>query len=237
MFIDKEKIQINGFLGLAYLRYHNNIYHQMMKKNDKENIYILIQKTHKLKLNIFTAYYLKSQFLNLSMISTEEDLIKDWHKIEDYFHVNGHLLKIIKDSIELKNYPEVLYDYSIKNKLIISYCYFELTKSIQEIEKVTENDIIQIANFYSGGFPPLILVENNSYHFPLRSGIPLGIVEIHPQKQTLEIPLNSKIFLHTSIDENPNDLRELHYNLLQDELNNIPRDILLFEYHFIKYEK
>ncbi|GIX42147.1 MAG: hypothetical protein KatS3mg129_1880 [Leptospiraceae bacterium] len=233
MFVDKEKIQIEKYKGIAYLRYIDNIYHQIIKKNENEQIYILIQDAQ--KLNLFTGYYKKNEIFKITMLTVDWEKVNSKDSIEENLENKDNLLYIIKNSIDSNHYNEILWDFCNKKKIFLSYCLLEIYKDIQE--QMVDNDIIQIAHYYSAGYPPLLLVENENYHFPLRAGIPLGITDVYPKKQTLEIPINSKIYIHTPINEKIHNLRELHYDISKNNLNQLPQDLLLFEYQFLHYEK
>ena len=227
MFVDREKITINGFSNFAILRYQDNIYHDILKISEQENIYTLVQKAE--GINIFIGYFQKTKNFKVLMLTADINLIKEDWEIKKHLEDPNHIFYFIRNSINKSNFHDLLIDYCYSNKLILTYCLLEILENIQEYQ---QNDKIQIANYYSAGYPPLIVVENVNYHLPLRSGIPIGIVNNIPKKQTLEIPLNAKIFIHTPINEKKHNIREFHYDIAKNNLDKVPQDILLFELYY-----
>jgi len=227
MFVDREKITINGFSNFAILRYQDNIYHDILKISEQENIYTLVQKAE--GINIFIGYFQKTKNFKVLMLTADINLIKEDWEIKKHLEDPNHIFYFIRNSINKYNFHDLIIDYCYSNKLILTYCLLEILENIQEYQ---QNDKIQIANYYSAGYPPLIVVENVNYYLPLRSGIPIGIVNNIPKKQTLEIPLNAKIFIHTPINEKKHNIREFHYDIAKNNLDKVPQDILLFELYY-----
>ncbi len=227
MFVDREKITINGFLNSAVLRYQDNIYHDILKISEQEKIYTLMQKAE--GINIFVGYYEKTKNFKVLMLTADINLINEDWEIKKYLEDPNHIFYFIRNSINKSNFHDLLIDYCYSNKLTLTYCLLEILENIQEYH---QNDKIQIANYYSAGYPPLIVVENVNYHLPLRGGIPIGIVNYIPKKQTLEVSLNAKIFIHTPINEKLHNIREFHYDIANNNLDKVPQDILLFELYY-----
>lgn len=232
MFIDKEIIQINNFTAKALLRYQNNVYHKSINENGFRT-YILLQKAN--KYNLFLGLYDKFNFFKISLLSFEDLELPDYN--DDILLNEKHFLGKIIRAFKNDNFNQTLYNIVLTDKIIIKYSYLEINGNQQEENIDTENQIFQVANYYSSGLPPLILIENENYHFPLRSGIPLGINEIHPVKQTFEIPLHGRLYIHTPVIEHMHDLRELHYNILKQNFENLPYNLLLFEYKLNEFKK
>jgi len=227
MFVDREKITINSFLNFAVLRYEDNVYHHILKKSDQKNLYTLIQKAE--GINLFVGYYEKRKNFKVLMLTADVNLIKSDWEVKKHLEDPNHIFYFIHSTIDKPNFHDLLIDYYYSNKITLTYSFLEISENIQESQN---NDKIQIANYYSAGYPPLLIVENGNYHLPLRGGIPLGIVNFIPKKQTLEIPLKAKIFVHTPINEKIHNIREFHYDIAKNNLDKIPQDILLFEFYY-----
>ncbi len=232
MFIDKEIIQIKNFTAKALLRYQNNVYHKSINENGIK-IYILLQKAN--TYNLFLGLYHKFELFKVSFLSFEDLVLSDYN---DNILLNQEfwLGKIIK-AFRYDNFNQILYQIVNDNKITLKYSYLEISKNQQEENMDNDAAIFQIASYYSSGIPPLVLIENDNYHFPLRSGIPLGINDVSPTKQTFEIPLHGRLYIHTPIIEKMHDLRELHYNILKQNFESLPYNLLLFEYRLNEFKK
>ncbi len=231
MFIDKEPIHIHKFTGSAILRYQNNIYHESIINHHRT--FVLFQKSE--YLNYFIGIYNPFEFLRIGFFSIDWSVIGDVKNIKDFFHDKNHLInKIYNIFIDIDLHSKLLSILKEMN-IYLYYSILEITKSDQE-NQLTKENVYQLSSYYSAGYPPLIKIENNSYHFPVRSGIPMGINNIIPPKQVLEIPLKSRIYIHTPLNEKKHNIRELHYDILKYNLDIIPEDILLFEYQLSSYD-
>lgn len=232
MFVDKEIIQIKNFIASAFLRYQNNVYHKSFSENGTK-IYILLQKAR--SHNLFLGSYHKFNLLKISIISFEDLELPDYN---DTILLNeNHFMGEIIHAFKSNNFNHFLYDLVLKHKLTLKYSYLEIHGNLQDENINSETGIFQVANYTSSGIPPLILIENENYHFPLRSGIPLGINDVLPVKQALEIPLHGRIYIHSPIIENIHNIRELHYNILKRNFENLPSHLILFEYILNEFKK
>lgn len=232
MFIDKEIIEIKNFTAKAFLRYQNNIYHKSINENGSKT-YILLQKAN--KYNLFLSLYHKFDFFKISLLSFEDLELFDYND-KSLLNEENLIGKIIL-SFKLDNFNQILYKIVNENKITLKYSYLEVYGNQQDDNIDTDAEIFQVANYYSSGIPPLVLIENENYHFPLRSGIPLGINDLHPVKQTFEIPLHGRVYIHSPIIEQMHDLRELHYNILKENFETLPYNLLLFEYKLNEFKK
>lgn len=84
------------------------------------------------------------------------------------------------------------------------------------------------AVFFGAGLPPLVLLEKGHFHFPARSGLPLGIGAVALGAQHLELPLDSTAYLHTCLSGGGDQLRRLHAALPRFCASDVPEDAMLF---------
>lgn len=215
MFLEKQLVKIDYFVGNAYLKYQNNIDHSYEVHN-KIKVFVLIQKAH--LTNIFFGKYEEEKEFAILFISIENDYID----------------KILKNSY-FESLKEIFIKENIYNNFInfLNNLRISLTFALLEISysKQEKNSGLQIGDFYSAGYPPLILLQNENITFPVRSGIPFGVNNILPKRQTLEIPLSSRFYIHTPLNEKEHSLKELHYLIIKNKLESVPKNLILFEYN------
>lgn len=215
MFLEKQLVKIDYFVGNAYLKYQNNIDHSYEVHN-KKKVFVLIQKAH--LTNIFFGKYEEEKEFAILFISIENDYID----------------KILKNSY-FESLKEIFIKENIYNNFInfLNNLRISLTFALLEISysKQEKNSGLQIGDFYSAGYPPLILLQNENITFPVRSGIPFGVNNILPKRQTLEIPLSSRFYIHTPLNEKEHSLKELHYLIIKNKLESVPKNLILFEYN------
>lgn len=84
------------------------------------------------------------------------------------------------------------------------------------------------AVFFGAGLPPLVLLEKGHFHFPARSGLPLGIGALALGAQHLELPVGSTAYLHTCLPGRSDQLRRLHAALPRFCPSDLPNDVILF---------
>lgn len=215
MFLEKQLIRIDYFLANAYLKYQNNIDH-IYEVYNKKKLFVLIQKAH--LTNIFFGKYEEEKEFAILFISIENDYV-------DNFLQNSNFELIKKIFIKENMYNDFI-NFLNNLKISLTFAFLEISTLKQE-----KNSGFQIGEFYSAGYPPLILLQNGNIIFPVRSGIPFGINQMLPKKQTLEIPLSSRFYIHTPLNEREHNLKELHYLIIKSELESVPKDLILFEYN------
>lgn len=221
MFKEKETVKLYPHVATAFLEYKNNIEHSYEVKNNYK-FYILIQKAH--LYNIFLGKYSEDQELTCCFLSVDFELASK-------IFVNPKILEndfmiSLKNILETKDFYQNFLLLIEKLKQLLSYVYIRISKENQEADSE-----LQIAEMYTAGYPPLVLIQNESIQFPIRSGIPFGINQILPKRQTLEIPISSKVYIHTPLYEKEHNLRDLHYQIIKDNLEVVPKDLILFRYH------
>ncbi len=103
-------------------------------------------------------------------------------------------------------------------------------------DAMQEDADFAIIRVFTAGMPPLVMIENGHYHFPVRSGIPLGINDLPVSVQPLELSTKASLYVHTPLDGHGAGLKELHSMLLHLKSEMIPEDVLLFGLHLKKAE-
>ncbi len=224
MFREKQIIKIHQHIASAFLEYQNNIEHIYDFKNYYK-FFILIQRAH--LYNIFLGKYRENNELMCCFLSLDFDLASQIF-LNSKILENDFMLSL-RRSFEGQNFYQDFLQLLSKFHKPIFYTYFRISKESQE-----KDSELQISEMYTAGYPPLIMIQNESIQFPIRSGIPFGINELLPKKQTLEIPVSSKFYIHTPLNEKEHNIRELHYQIIKDNLK-LPKDILLFRYHLKEF--
>ncbi|MFN3605001.1 MAG: hypothetical protein ACK4UJ_09855 [Leptonema sp. (in: bacteria)] len=220
MFNEKRKIKIQKFEGTAFLKYQNTIEH-FYGRVDKKDIYILIQKAH--LYNIFFGKYWEDKEFSFLFLSLDVEIAENFFSKAKILE-SEWIQNLQSSFLEESSYPYLVEFFKKMNSPIIFF-YFTITKENQE-----QDSELQISEVYSAGYPPLILLQQETIQFPIRSGIPYGINEMLPKKQTLEIPPFSNIYLHTPLNEKEHNIKELHYEIIKNQLEKIPHNLILFEY-------
>jgi len=105
------------------------------------------------------------------------------------------------------------------------------------VSDTTQEDAsFAMVRVFMAGMPPLVMIENGHYHFPVRSGIPLGINDLHIPMQPLELPVHASLYIHTPLDGRKEELKEMHSMLSHFKSEMLPEGVLLFGLHLKKAE-
>ncbi|MCS7205361.1 MAG: hypothetical protein NZ853_06670 [Leptospiraceae bacterium] len=233
MFIEKLNIKIKRFLGTGYLRYQNNIYHYFNSTQKYGKEFILLQKFE--YVNLFFLNYKQDEQIKFSFISFPYE--------KSFLELNNHHKIALENTSLYQKFLSEDNPYGLINELeqihkqkeiYFYFCYFTIQSNLQENYFI--DDIFQIGQFFSFGYPPLILIHKDSFHFPTRSGIPIGVAETQIKKQSIEMPINSKLYVHTPVFNEKINLRELHYNIHKNNLESLPKNMILLEYHLTDFE-
>ncbi len=232
MFIDKDSIEIGKFKASAKLIYQDNIYHDFQTK---ENIkkYFLIQKAQ--NLNVFFAKYEKVESFFILLLSIEWDYLGFNQKPDQDLILNHTIVKDFQYiCYENKDVLSALKEYTKEKKIQLYLSSLEIYQNEQESH--FEEEVFMLGSYFSAGNPPLVLIKNQKFHFPVRSGIPLNITDFSLNKQKIEIPLHSKVYIHSLLNEKIHDIKQLHYNFLNNNLFiQLPKNILVFELYLNEY--
>ncbi|MBW7858072.1 MAG: hypothetical protein H3C43_07265 [Leptonema sp. (in: Bacteria)] len=180
------------------------LFHLSFKSTDSKSYRTLFLKSE------------KDQSLKIGFV-TIEDVNQKQDQIRTFFDEI-----LLRNNFEIQPLRNEIQHFAEANKLIISSALLSCLSEQQE-----EDSDIALFDVLMGGLPPLVMIEDGRFHFPVRSGIPLGVNDLLIKSQILEVPINSVFYLHTQLNQNY-ELRQLH-SLLQDiDTQKLPDDILLF---------
>lgn len=170
--------------------------------------------------SVFRTIFLKSdneQSLKIGFISIE-DVNQKLNQIHDFFDQ-----LFIQTDFKIQSLRNQVEIFAQSNQLIISSAFLSCESEQQE-----EDSNIALFDVLMCGLPPLVMFEEGRFHFPVRSGIPLGVNDLLMKSQILEMGTNATFYLHSQLNSNY-ELKELHTLLKDIDIQKLPNDILLFE--------
>ena len=114
-----------------------------------------------------------------------------------------------------------------------------LRATLLEIEGESDesDDDFAVINAFTAGLPPLVLIGEAGFSFPVRSGLPAGILpEWFTQEQKLEWQRGEQLFCHTDLpgSNSGTALRSFH-NLLKKGAypTELPDDLVMLRVRFL----
>jgi hypothetical protein len=166
--------------------------------------------------------YVESQSLELILYSVDD--VKDGlSQIENF---SGSMFN--RAAIQIETVRAELSELAKANGLHIAMAALGISDTVQEDASFAMLRVLM------AGIPPLVMIENGHYHFPVRSGIPLGINDLQIPLQSLELPVQASIYIHTPIDGPKEYLKEMHSMLPHFNSELIPEGVLLLGLHLKK---
>lgn len=154
-----------------------------------------------------------------------EDVKDRLSAVEDFFRSANDRSEINGDSLRTD-----LDRFARENGLLVAAATLSISDSTQE------DASFAMVRVFMAGMPPLVMIENGHYHFPVRSGIPLGINDLHIPMQPLELPVHASVYIHTPLDGRKEELKEMHSMLSHFKSEMLPEGVLLFGLHLKKAE-
>lgn len=113
-----------------------------------------------------------------------------------------------------------------------------LKASLLEIvaDEEPEPDVAML-NVFAAGLPPIVLMGSSGFSFPLRSGLPAGVLpDWFTQRQSLEWSPGEELNLHTDLpgERSGNALRRFHDSLRHgDPMKELPAEMVLMKLRFV----
>lgn len=163
---------------------------------------------------------------SVELIACSVEDVKDrLAAVDDFFRSANDKSEINGDSLRTD-----LERFAKENGLLVAAATLSISDSTQE------DASFAMVRVFMAGMPPLVMIENGHYHFPVRSGIPLGISDLHIPMQQFELPVKASVYIHTPLDGRKEELKEMHSMLPHFNSEMLPDRVLLFGLNLKKSE-